>query len=263
MTEERVFFSGKRWASARIVRTQRVPSMEGLLRGAVVPNVRAAQASPAMWSKYNPAGRGAVPPGLEGEPTPCSVYTLSVTDASSGRHWATTEPQGFWRSFAALNFIDGDGSDVLRFTQRHGDLNNILGPKRPVDTSDWVAPAINFAAVAAAWEPAGSDDGGVSYLTTNEERLRVADATLRTVLLPAAARACDHIPDPVSLGLTTRALNMAAYMAVSAASALRRGVQMRRCRTCSDWYEPRRDDQQHCSASCRAAYAAGRAVPDD
>ena len=52
----------------------------------------------------------------EPAPTPCKVFTISVT--GGGRPWEASDPEAFWRTFADLDFIDGDGADVLRFVQR-------------------------------------------------------------------------------------------------------------------------------------------------
>jgi len=42
-------------------------------------------------------------------------------------------------------------------------------------------------------------------------------------------------------------------MVASAASALRRGVAMKKCAYCADWFELRRTDAFYCSGSCQAA----------
>ena len=82
-----------------------------------------------------------------------------------GRTWEAGEPEAFWRTFADLDFIAGDGADVLRFVQRHGDPEGMLiqnrgGKSIPCAGS---APAVRLSEVAKAWDPL--DDDGASYCT--------------------------------------------------------------------------------------------------
>ena len=112
----------------------------------------------------------------EAAPTSCKVFTINVT--GGGRTWEAGEPEAFWRTFADLDFIAGDGADVLRFVQRHGDPEGMLIQNRGgrIDTLRWIRPAVLLGEVAKAWDPL--DDDGASYLTTDsaapEARLRAA-----------------------------------------------------------------------------------------
>ena len=77
-------------------------------------------------------------------------------------------------------------------------------------------------------------------------------------MLTSVASAFDVIPDATGHGLAKRAGSLQAFMFASAASALRRGVPMRQCDHCADWFEARRRDMRFCSASCRAAKATAQ-----
>jgi hypothetical protein len=44
-------------------------------------------------------------------------------------------------------------------------------------------------------------------------------------------------------------------MWASAVSALKRRVPMRRCRTCTNWFELNRADNLYCSTACRVAHS--------
>ena len=63
------------------------------------------------------------------------------------------------------------------------------------------------------------------------------------------------IPDPSGApDLVLRANSLAAFLWLSAVSALKRRVAMRRCRTCGDWFELPRRDALYCSNACRVAH---------
>src|SRR5262249_37082008 len=63
-------------------------------------------------------------------------------------------------------------------------------------------------------------------------------------------------------GLVPRAQILRSFMIASAASALRRGIKMRVCRYCNDWFELRRRDAAYCSGSCQAADYKQRAIAE-
>jgi hypothetical protein len=180
---------------------------------------------------------------------------FSIEAPGGGRSSEATEPQAFWRNFAALDFIGGDGADVLRFVQRHGDpFGTVVAGSRTFDTLNWIPVAAELKKVAQAWEPPDKD--GVSKPTCEVSRLHLATNNLRRALSDVTD-AFTVITDKTGLELVRRADTLHAFMVASAASAFRRRIAMRQCayEGCRDWFEARRRDARFCSDSCRASYA--------
>ena len=252
--DDGLVFSWTCWPATRLLHEQRVPSIAGVVRGwpMDIQSEGRVVRDRRLWSKHVPDGRGAARPE-DPAPIPCTIFSVGVSGA--GRYWAATEPEGFWRSFSEIDFVYGDGSDVLRFMQRHGEpFGTLDAHRRTTDTIDWVAPVLDLHQVASAWDAPTAN--GLSYLTKEPGRLRQAREVLQTRLLPANTSAFDVVS--IGSDLVKRALNLQAFMTASAASALRRGMPMRQCQHCKDWFEARRRDMRFCSASCRAAYATAQ-----
>jgi hypothetical protein len=101
--DEQLVFSGLRWSAARIESRHQVPSIESVLRGATGVFHDETPELPKQTARRRTARQG----------TPCMIFSIEAP--GGGRSWEATEPQAFWRNFAALDFIGGDGADVLRF----------------------------------------------------------------------------------------------------------------------------------------------------
>jgi hypothetical protein len=170
---------------------------------------------------------------------------------SKGRVWQADAASAIWRDFAALDLSDADS--VVSFVRRRGDPEGLLNrPGASADSGRWRTPLHDgLGYFAACWTDA--DERGVSRCSRDS---RDATAWWRLLLFPAIAPQIEVIPAADGgTGLAMRARTLGAFMALSAASALERRIQMRRCRYCESWFELRRKDMQFCSATCRAALA--------
>jgi hypothetical protein len=242
-TDEALVFSGIRWGAARIRDRYTMPSIESVLRAA-----RGGSNAPLEQPPTARTGKSARP--RHTGQVPCTVFTVELP--GGGRSWEATEPEAFWRNFAEIDFVGGDGTDVLRFAQRHGDPFGSAG-HREFDTLGWIAPAIELHKAAQAWEPV--DKNGVSYLTKDPARLQSAKHILRQELSGVIDQ-FTPIPEPIDgLQPVLRANTLHVFMVASATTALRRKDAMRRCEHCRDWFRVRRKDMRFCSDSCRSSAA--------
>jgi hypothetical protein len=178
-----------------------------------------------------------------------AVFTLATT--GRGRGWEAAKTEGFWRDLGELDFDDQRA--VLALVCRRGDPAGILSPREQTHTGHWVDLAALLAIAARAWEPV--DASGVSCVTKDRHRLQQAKHfTDDKLALQILKDDLEVIPDPAG-GLALRACTLAAFMVVSAVSALERCVPMRRCAHCTSWFELARADARFCCDSCRALNA--------
>jgi hypothetical protein len=178
----------------------------------------------------------------------------------------------FWRNFAAIDLTDT--SEAVHFIARHGDPFGHLDrgpthPNRPPTSSTELWPALMDALnqIADAWEDP-SDPNGISFVTDDRDRLEVAQRALYELARPDKGGLQDKEGRQdiewiaQGRGLVPRARTLRAFMIASAASALRRGIAMKKCAYayCGDWFELRRTDAFYCSGSCQAADYKQRAT---
>ena len=185
------------------------------------------------------------------QPTTRDWLLAAPSGVSKGRVWQADAASAIWRDFAALDLSDADS--VVSFVRRRGDPEGLLNrPGASADSGRWRTPLHDgLGYFAACWTDA--DERGVSRCSRDS---RDATAWWRLLLFPAIAPQIEVIPAADGgTGLAMRARTLGAFMALSAASALERRIQMRRCRYCESWFELRRKDMQFCSATCRAALA--------
>jgi hypothetical protein len=178
-------------------------------------------------------------------------YTLTAT--GKGKAWSATRPLAFWRDFTAVaNHDAGAEAPMLAFVQRWGDPGGkINGKDGAAESWDWVMLTASLLHISRAWDEPGAD--GVSRYSGDYARAREAIAYWRNFLFPNIAADIELQIDPVGgIGLVPRANTLAAFMGLSAASAMARAVPMRRCRYCDGWFELARRDARYCSAACRA-----------
>ena len=198
---------------------------------------------------------------------------IAFTVSGKGQQWIAERPAAFWRSFSALDLPSAvrdpaAQARVVWFLSRHGDPDGQLdrrvaaGEGIVSSTYSWGSLIEAFRQVAAAWgEP---NELGVSSMSDNKDRLAAADKALRK-LLPADPDGDREISKEIEVlyaaqGLTLRPQTLRAFMAISAASARERGISMRECMNCRDWFELRRSDAIFCSPSCQAADHKRRAT---
>jgi len=176
--------------------------------------------------------------------------SLMLTAPSGhGRPWQADAPEAFWRDFAALN-LSSDADGMVAFVRRRGDPEGLLNrPGASADSGRWRTPLHNgLRYFAACWTEA--DEQGVSHCNRDPHD---AVEWWQLRLFPAISPQIELIPAEGGTGLALYARALGAFMALSAASALERKIQMRRCRHCDSWFELRRKDMLFCSATCRAA----------
>ena len=142
---------------------------------------------------------------------------------------------------------------------------NWTGAPRPASRSSayaaWGPLIAALKPVAAAWD--APDASGVSLMTSDKDRLAAADKALRR-LLPSDPDGDRTISREIEVHYTAQGTTLApqtlrAFMAISAASARERGIAMRQCAYCDDWFELRRSDAVYCSGSCQATHHKRRA----
>jgi hypothetical protein len=187
---------------------------------------------------------------------PAGSTLFEITATGHGRKWSTNSTRGFWRSFSEIPLNDGDA--IAGFVQRYGIPWGQLDAHRPVHTARWGELASGLAAVAEAWDqdlPPTTDVNIFGFDLKSHERaiqivrndlwpqirgdVRVELATIDAIVVPIAG-------------------SLAAFMVLSAASALQRQVPMTRCRYCGHWLELDRLDRRFCSSSCRSFHSQQR-----
>jgi hypothetical protein len=178
------------------------------------------------------------------------VVQFAFVASGDGQQWDADRPMAFWRNFAALDLTDT--TEALHFIARHGDpLSHLDRGSRASTSEPWPALMDALDRIADAWEP--SDPSGISFVSADRDRLDVA----RRALQQLAPTDEGGLPDIELIaqdrGLVPRARTLRAFMVASAASALRRGVAMRKCARCNDFFELKRADAVFCSGSCQAA----------
>jgi len=188
--------------------------------------------------------------------------------SGKGRLWSTDRPLAFWRNFSALDPTDDEAAPLVQgFVARHGDPDGELdrraaaGKSITGNTLAWPPLILALNSVAAAWD--APDLSGVSRMTSDRDRLAAADKSLRR-LLPSDPDGDRDISQEIEIayaaqGLTLRPQSLRAFMVLSAAYARERGIAMRRCAYCDDWFELRRSDAFYCSGSCQATHHKRRA----
>jgi hypothetical protein len=196
---------------------------------------------------------------------PAEPYVLQLAFVASGdgQQWDADRPMAFWRNFAAIDLTDP--AEALRFIARHGDPFGYLDRKPaglsppPAGTNQpWLALMDALDRIADAWEPPDPND--ISFISDDRGRLQVAQRALRELAPPDESGLPGVEWIAHGRGLVPRAQTLRAFMVASAASALRRGVAMKKCAYCADWFELRRTDAFYCSGSCQAADYKQRAM---
>jgi hypothetical protein len=184
------------------------------------------------------------------------LYQFAFVASGNGQQWEADQPMAFWRNFAAIDLTND--TEALRFIAQHGDPFGYLDieptqPNRsPHGTNQpWFALKAALREIAQAWDPL--DPNEISFISNDPERLTVAQQALYELARPDKAGLKDIEWIAQGRGLVPRARTLQAFIIASAASALRRGIAMRVCRYCADWFELRRTDAVYCSGSCQAA----------
>jgi hypothetical protein len=179
-----------------------------------------------------------------------------------GQAWHTEQPLAFWRSFAEIDFAyTAEATEkALRFIARHGDPLGDLDSGSPVGTNaHWHALTDALQNIGQTWDPA--DPSKTSFMSNDPERIAAAQAALYELARPDKQGLLGVELIAQGSALVRRARTMRAFMVASAASALERGIAMRICARCGDWFELRRADAVYCSGSCQAAdYKKQRAM---
>jgi hypothetical protein len=174
---------------------------------------------------------------------------FTFTVPGDGRQWVTHAPMAFWRNFAELDLTST--KQALDFIARHGDPFGDLDRESRTGTNDrWPALKTALADIAQAWDPLDND---TSHISEDPHRRTLAQHALYELARPDKAGLGDIEVIAQGDALVLRAKTLQAFMIASASSALRRGIAMRICQYCGDWFELRRSDATFCSASCVAA----------
>src|SRR5262249_38408399 len=148
-----------------------------------------------------------------------------------------------WRTFAELDLKSTD--QALDFIRRHGALDH---EERAGTNAEWPAFKAALEGIAQCWDPL--DASGTSYISKDPERQTIARHTLNEQARPDLDGLKDVEVIAHGGALVLRPKTLRTFMVASASSALRRGVAMRICQFCGDWFELRRSDAAYCSASC-------------
>jgi hypothetical protein len=181
---------------------------------------------------------------------PAGTGLFEIKTSGHGRKWETGTSLAFWRDFHDLPLEDGDA--VAAFVRRRG-YPGSLNRGEVMHTGSWKGLKALLGTAAGAWEPAGAD--GVSLVAADPKRLKLADWFLRDNPTPVLNDA-ESVLDPGGSPRTVlRAKSLAAFMCLSALSALDRRVPMRRCEHCGSWLELNRKDSRFCSGSCRSFHS--------
>jgi len=190
-------------------------------------------------------------------------YQFAFRASGGGQQWDTDQPMAFWRNFAAMDLTHG--GEALDFIKRHGDPFGYLDlePARPNQppagtNAEWPALKAALREIAQAWDPL--DPNEISFISNDRDRLEVAQRALYELARPDKEGLQDVEWIAQGRGLVPRARTLRAFMIASAASALRRGIAMKKCAYCDDFFELKRTDAIYCSGSCQAADYKQRAM---
>jgi hypothetical protein len=179
--------------------------------------------------------------------------------SGNGQQWNTDRPLAFWRNFAEIDLTQSEGA--LRFIARHGDPVGYLDRgERAGTNAPWPALRAALFGIAQAWD--ALDPNEISSISRAPQRLALAQDALYELARPDKNGLQDIEWIAQGRSLIPRARTLQAFMIASAASALKRGVAMRICRRCGDWFELGRTDALYCSGSCQAADHKQRAAQD-
>ncbi|MCA1365818.1 hypothetical protein I6F15_00115 [Bradyrhizobium sp. BRP14] len=157
-----------------------------------------------------------------------------------GRRWSTKKPLAFWRTFAEIPVLDTypEPEVAAGFVSRYGDLYGTM-PEEPGNLFHWRMLSALLRAAAQAWDD--PDEDGISHLTKEQQRLRLARYFLR-----------DEQPLVVKMvnGTTPAAKNLHDFMILSAAFHLEAEIPMRRCLECGHWTDASHAKTRYCSNAC-------------
>jgi hypothetical protein len=193
---------------------------------------------------------------------------FSFQVSGNGQRWSTERPLAFWRNFAALNL--NDVNDAMIFLTRHGDPfghldgepydrdKGLFLPRGHTFSAKWSALQDELKRIAAAWDE--PDSNGVYLISRDPQRLGAAQDALYELAPPDKTGLPDFEWIAQGRGLVPRARTLRAFMIASAASALQRGIKMRVCACCHEFFELRRSDALYCSGSCQAAHYKQKAM---
>jgi hypothetical protein len=181
------------------------------------------------------------------------LWQFAFAAGGDGQSWHTYQPLAFWRSFAEIEFdYTAEAKErARRFIARHGDPLGDLDSRRVGTNANWPALTDALYSIAQAWDP--PDPSKTSFMSNDPERIAAAQAALYELARPDQQGLLDIEWIAQESALVPRAKTLRAFMIASAASALRRGIAMRICALCGDWFELRRADAVYCSGSCQAA----------
>jgi hypothetical protein len=153
-----------------------------------------------------------------------------------------------------------DGAQIAAFVQRRGDIDDELATADKICTDKWFNLYIELALLARCWGPEDAD--GVSRINAGV-RVEEAEAWLRFAgLKHLTALISVSVGPPGGPDLLIHPNTLAGFMSLSAVGGFRRRVPMRRCRTCTSWYELRRAGNLYCSPACRVAHSVANRKKD-
>ena len=258
LSDARVFFEGRAWPAARLIRddlhvlkTYRLagqPRSDDALRILKAYKFSSSNTGERWIADSWPAAQPLSDDGLGIRET----YWCSISNR--GKRWIATKASGFWRDVVDVGNLPvgaGRSGAILAFIRRRG--YPFEDSDGTVDGHAWPVLWKHLHAVAQAWMPDSKD--GISHAYKQGQRRQAAVDWWREQIWPIDG--LDLIPDPEgSADIVLRAQTLKAFMLVSAGSALVRRVPMRRCRHCRSWIEMSRIDLQFCSASCRVSFSA-------
>ena len=179
---------------------------------------------------------------------------VEVAATGHGRKWETNVSLGFWRDFYDLPLDDVDA--IVGFIRRYGDPYGALDRDKATHTGSWGNLKALLSTAASAWEPVGVD--GVSLVAADPKRLKLAEWFLRDDPMPLLKETKLALDPHGGPRVVLRPTSLAAFMCLSALSALERRVPMRRCEHCGSWLELNRKDSRFCSGTCRSLHAQGK-----
>jgi hypothetical protein len=217
--------------------------------GIAWPSAKVISADPLEYKRTGP--------GLLVEPPP---LVFEIAAAGPERPWQANRPQAFWRTLS--EFVPSAdpslGERYAAFVRRFGPVRE-PSSDAPLVTLNWDGVQGHLHHVAQAWEEAGAD--GLSRVTVDRKRRDVARRWLSHFVLSTVMDDVGVVFDS-ELRPILQPRTLYAFMALSAASMLRRQALMRRCGHCGIWFEPPRSDALYCSNACRGAHHIARTRPE-